>query len=669
MATLADTPRTQTFTLASATAGPFDITIRLFSTDLRVTVNDVATEAYSVTATFADGYEDDATITFDEALEIGDVVVIDPILPPARDVNYSPTEPGLTAKLNIELARSWSVLQQFARDFTRSLKLPSNATQSKEIAAPTAPNQILSSNDDNTGFRFGPATLTDVASASANAATAAAAAAAAEASALEASLFDGRQWNLVGRPVSVSVTPFGSGVLNGTYYWSVSYVTEDGETDVSNATVGTPANQQSTITIPVSADPRVTARKIYRTTVGAVEPQNAFLVGTVSDNTTTTFVDNVADGSLGARAPHIDTSAGKILNGTQVIGAVSELSTTFGINAMPSGQGYACTAIGGQALENNAGGYRNTAVGTNALDANTTGFNNTAMGVHALDENTTGQDNTAFGLGALFVHPDGLGNTAVGANAAVNMAAGDENTFIGYTAGQLKTSGAQNVVVGAGSMYADGSGQSNTAVGYRALRNCTSGSFNMAFGLSAGINITTGVANVLVGAGAGAAITTGERNVAIGPGAGTWEMGSNSLWIDGFERANLADAEAKALITGTFATTRAGQELNVNGQINPLAGLGMPGRTVTADGAVTVDDTVITCDKSGSTLTLTLPTGKADKILILRNHEAQTVVSASANVQPIGGGAVTPAILPATVGAWAMIRAFDASNWEIVMAG
>lgn len=157
MATLPNTPRTQTITLASATAGPFDITLRLFSDDLRVTVNDLETGAYTLSTTYADGYDDDATITFDAALEIGDVVVIDPVLPPARDVNYSPTEPGLTAKLNIELVRIWSVLQQFTRDFTRSLKLPSNATQSEEIAASTGPFHVLASNADNTGYEFVPA--------------------------------------------------------------------------------------------------------------------------------------------------------------------------------------------------------------------------------------------------------------------------------------------------------------------------------------------------------------------------------------------------------------------------------------------------------------------------------------------------------------------------------
>jgi hypothetical protein len=161
MSTLANTPRFQTITLASATAGPFDITLRLFSDDLRVTVNDVETEDYTLTLTLADGFTDDATILFDAALESGDVVVIEPTLPAEREVNYSDTEPGLTRKLNIELVRIWSVLQQFARDFARGLKLPSNATQETNIPAPTAGRQVLASNAANDGFEWGPG-LTDI---------------------------------------------------------------------------------------------------------------------------------------------------------------------------------------------------------------------------------------------------------------------------------------------------------------------------------------------------------------------------------------------------------------------------------------------------------------------------------------------------------------------------
>jgi hypothetical protein len=57
--------------------------------------------------------------------------------------------------------------------------------------------------------------------------------------------------------------------------------------------------------IPVSTDTNVTSRKLYRTIANAdpTVAANYLLLATIADNTTTTFLDNVADGSLGAAAP------------------------------------------------------------------------------------------------------------------------------------------------------------------------------------------------------------------------------------------------------------------------------------------------------------------------------------------------------------------------------
>lgn len=480
-----------------------------------------------------------------------------------------------------------------------------------------------------------------------------------------------QQWNIVGRPASPTPTVSASaGVLNGTYYWLVTFVTANGETEASAGIAASPASKQVDVTIPVSTDSRVIARKLYRTVAGSGEPQQGKLVATIADNTTTVYTDNIADGSLGAPAPHIDTTAGKILNGTEVIGAISSLGTTFGSRAMPTGQGYACTAIGAYALEDNAGGYRNTAVGTDALRNNTVGYNNTGLGVHALDENTIGNDNAAFGVNTLF-KSQGNGNLAFGANAAAELATGDNNVYVGNTAGQLKTGGGGNTAVGALASYAAGSGNQNTAVGSQAAQGLTNGNFMAVVGWGAGRQVTTGNFNTALGYRALDSCVTGSENVAIGPQAGYWETGDNHLWIDNKTRTDLADAKVKALVYGEFWPTRAGQKIDFNGQVNPLAGLGMPGRTVTADGTVTVDDSVLTCEKAGTlTLDLTPCDYKYDKVLILRNLTANTVISNASNVQPIGGGAAGTAILPATAGSWAFLRlGAGGLTWEIVMKG
>lgn len=60
--------------------------------------------------------------------------------------------------------------------------------------------------------------------------------------------------------------------------------------------------------IPTSPDANVTARKIYRTVAGG----SIFkLVATVNNNTTTSYLDNIADASLGADAPAANTAVYK----------------------------------------------------------------------------------------------------------------------------------------------------------------------------------------------------------------------------------------------------------------------------------------------------------------------------------------------------------------------
>lgn len=115
-------------------------------------------------------------------------------------------------------------------------------------------------------------------------------------------------------PTAALASPAAPGnVTDGLHSWKVTYVTANGETTPSAAsgqvTVADQAtNGQVTITIPVSPDYGVTARKVYRTVAG--DAGSYLLVGTVANNTATTFTDNVADGSLGAAAPSANTAGG-----------------------------------------------------------------------------------------------------------------------------------------------------------------------------------------------------------------------------------------------------------------------------------------------------------------------------------------------------------------------
>lgn len=61
-----------------------------------------------------------------------------------------------------------------------------------------------------------------------------------------------------------------------------------------------------TVTVPTSGDSRVTQRLVYRTAVGQTDGWK--LIGTIGDNVTTTFNDNVSDSSRGAPIPTTNTT-------------------------------------------------------------------------------------------------------------------------------------------------------------------------------------------------------------------------------------------------------------------------------------------------------------------------------------------------------------------------
>ena len=116
MATVPKSDRTTIITLASA----FDLTFRLFDDDrLAVFVNDIARTDFTISSNYVDGFDDNATISFDADLAVSDVVRVHSDMTAARGSDYQ-NGPGITEKLNIELARVWAVLSDLKRDAGRS---------------------------------------------------------------------------------------------------------------------------------------------------------------------------------------------------------------------------------------------------------------------------------------------------------------------------------------------------------------------------------------------------------------------------------------------------------------------------------------------------------------------------------------------------------------------
>lgn len=119
--------------------------------------------------------------------------------------------------------------------------------------------------------------------------------------------YNGSAWTRHGvyPPTTTSAVSTGAaGALTGDYRYKVTYVNSQSvESDVGpvTATHTAAATQISMTAVPTAPQSfGVSARRIYRTTAGGTTYK---LLTTISDNTTTTYLDNTADASLGATAP------------------------------------------------------------------------------------------------------------------------------------------------------------------------------------------------------------------------------------------------------------------------------------------------------------------------------------------------------------------------------
>lgn len=92
----------------------------------------------------------------------------------------------------------------------------------------------------------------------------------------------------------------GGGVLTGGYSYKVTFynssMNHESLPSAASNTLVTAANQVALTGIPVSADPQVDRRRIYRTTTnGGIW----LFLAEIADNVTTTYADNAADSALG----------------------------------------------------------------------------------------------------------------------------------------------------------------------------------------------------------------------------------------------------------------------------------------------------------------------------------------------------------------------------------
>ncbi|KKN85536.1 hypothetical protein LCGC14_0278590 [marine sediment metagenome] len=309
-----------------------------------------------------------------------------------------------------------------------------------------------------------------------------------------------------------------SGLLSdGVYRYAVIYVTDEGEigthTAFSNQVTVDPTHQQINLTdIPIAPDAfNVSARKIYRTTGGG-NLQLLYLVTTLNDNTTTSFVDNVPDGSLDTtdgfyrKRNDAETSFFKDAEGNKAYLRFffsGEYSTIMGLRAAQYlTTGNSLVAFGSLAANQVTSGGNFVAIGYTAAFNNRTGMNNVSIGSAANYYNQTGRDNISIGLYACSVN----GYTATNYSVGIGTYAGGAGSYtvgIGHAACRYHLGIAQ-VGIGHSALKGSSTPANNT------------GSYNVAIGIGAGQLVQSGSGNILIGGYAGDNLVSGGYNIIIG---------------------------------------------------------------------------------------------------------------------------------------------------------
>lgn len=108
-----------------------------------------------------------------------------------------------------------------------------------------------------------------------------------------------RKWGINKPSSAPTVSASGGGGLTGDYLYAITFVNSvtGHESSISpiSSSVTASGNSVALSSIPVSTDPQVNKRNIYRTTTGGAI---LFLLATINDNSTTTYTDNTGDADL-----------------------------------------------------------------------------------------------------------------------------------------------------------------------------------------------------------------------------------------------------------------------------------------------------------------------------------------------------------------------------------
>jgi hypothetical protein len=232
----------------------------------------------------------------------------------------------------------------------------------------------------------------------------------------------------------------GTALSVGRYWYHIIYYNAIGETSRSTSfqvdtTTGNQVVQLNNI--PISSNPSVIGRNIYRGKVGD-SPSYGARIGTIANNVDTTFVDSISDSNPIIPSFVLDRPIHGKPNTT------SKYISVFGVRSMIV-DSTGLTTFGYQAGEDIFSAGQTTLFGFRAGANITTRGGNTLFGYNAGSTITTGSQNVGMGDNALVGVTTGSYNIGLGPN--VLQRDGSFNIAMGYFTGQ-QTTGNNNIMIG-----------------------------------------------------------------------------------------------------------------------------------------------------------------------------------------------------------------------------
>lgn len=197
------------------------------------------------------------------------------------------------------------------------------------------------------------------------------------------------------------------------------------------------------------------------------------------------------------------------------------------------------------------------------------------------------------------------------------------------------------------------------------------GNFTFTLGnTTAAINIGTAQSSgtiILGGTSSTGAITVGRST-----GAQTLNFGTGATTSSTTKTVNIGTAGVSGSITninigssvsGATGTTAIN---SLNTSVNGFE-TAVPKTVNAATYTQLIEDYSLIITTTAPTITLLAAATYPGKILLIKNITATAVISASANVVPLGSSSAGTAILAATAGKFAMLQS-DGTNWVVMMA-